>query len=150
MRLRCLAMLLLGTAVAGGAQAIPTSAPQETKSDPSTMQPPDARVAQALRAANRLQSAVRDPDSLVIEHVYTRISDTFPFTAPKGVEMTCIEYRARNGFGGMNRAAVLYWEHKNKFTLNPAECSSKKYTDITSAFVAAWTPERQSQNRQKQ
>lgn len=45
------------------------------------------------RAAATIKSAMRDPDSLVWESIHTNDDAT----------VMCFEYRARNGFGGMNR-----------------------------------------------
>lgn len=51
-----------------------------------------------MRAGRALHASVRDPDSLVIED--GRVNDD--------ATMVCINYRARNGFGGMNRESIAF------------------------------------------
>jgi hypothetical protein len=55
------------------------------------------RVAMVRGASAAIKASMRDPDSLVIE---------LAGVAPDDV--VCITYRARNGFGGMNRETVAY------------------------------------------
>jgi hypothetical protein len=101
---------------------------------PATTKP---EVAQAVRGAVALQNAMRDPDSFVIEKVFT-------LTNKKGVEITCFEYRSRNGFGGMNRDTALYTEYKGKPHVDmngiSGSCAVTKYhpyVDITKEFQEA-------------
>jgi hypothetical protein len=58
-------------------------------------------VAQAVRGSVLLRNQMRNPDSFVIERVFT-------LKNKKGAEITCFEYRSRNGFGGMDRVTALY------------------------------------------
>lgn len=103
----------------------------------SASAPPNLKVAQAVRGAVALQDAMRDPDSFVIERVFT-------FTNKAGVEFTCFEYRSRNGFGGMNRETALYSEYKGKphldmsgFSGTCAVTKQHPYVDITKEFREA-------------
>jgi hypothetical protein len=98
-----------------------------------------AAVAQAVRGAAHLKNDMRDPDSLVVEKVMTR-------TDKKGYEVTCIQYRAKNGMGGMNRNAVHYTEQKGKEYIDfngeagygwCAWTKYKPFVDITTEFTAA-------------
>jgi hypothetical protein len=94
-------------------------------------------VAQAVRGSVLLRDQMRDPDSFVIEKVFT-------MTNKKGVEITCFEYRSRNGFGGMNRDTALYTEYKGKPHIDMSglggSCAVTKnhpYVDITKEFHEA-------------
>lgn len=58
----------------------------------------DQRTIAAASALKLLKGSVRDPDSFQLESV--RAND--------GGSLICIEYRARNGFGGMNRSFVAF------------------------------------------
>lgn len=53
-------------------------------------------TATAAVAAKSLRDAMRNPDSLVLEKALVMDSGA-----------VCIEYRAQNGFGGMNRASAV-------------------------------------------
>lgn len=55
----------------------------------------------AVLAGASLKKSARDPDSLEIERAFGR-------TEKHGVSYVCITYRARNGFGGMNREHVVF------------------------------------------
>lgn len=69
----------------------------------------DGQVAQlqAGRAAmNALKSSLRDPDSMKLDAV--RVSDDR--------QIVCIEYRARNGFGGVNRSMAVFVDRKQQAT----------------------------------
>ena len=69
----------------------PAAAPSE-----AVKPKPELPTALIVGAGQALKAAARDPDSLVIENAVAR-SDG---------KAVCINYRARNGFGGMNRDAV--------------------------------------------
>ena len=51
----------------------------------------------AARAVAVIRKSVRDPDSLVVEQIFMR--------NPPNV--VCIAYRAKNGFGGVNRTGAV-------------------------------------------
>jgi hypothetical protein len=94
-------------------------------------------VMQAVRGSVLLRDQMRDPDSFVIEKVFT-------MTNQKGVDITCFEYRSRNGFGGMNRESALYTEYKGKphvdMTGRGGSCAVTKnhpYVEITKEFQEA-------------
>ena len=93
-------------------------------------------VDQAVRGATMLKNRMRDPDSFTIERV-------FSLTDKHGDFVTCLEYHARNGFGGMDRNAAHYTEHKGKphVDMNGSTgygwCAVTKYypyVDITKEF----------------
>ena len=56
----------------------------------------DRRERAAYAGVIVLKSAMRNPDSFILESVY--VSDA---------GAACIEYRAQNGFGGMNRESAV-------------------------------------------
>ena len=73
--------------------------------------PPDPAIAAAklkkelafqrtVRAATLVKKAMREPDSLVWESL----------SANEDASVICLEYRARNGFGGMNREFAVIAE----------------------------------------
>ena len=102
---------------------------------------PDIQL--AIEGANALRDHMRDPDSFKVEKVSY-------WTNGKDKEQYCYSYRARNGFGGMNRDFASYnVTHKRegrveKF-VNTGEysslrgpCKSKdEASDITADFNAA-------------
>jgi hypothetical protein len=55
------------------------------------------RIRAAIVAVALLRRSLRDPDSLKLDDVFTR-------DAPRSV---CIEFRARNGFGAVDRSAAV-------------------------------------------
>lgn len=77
--------------VAGGFDQAKPAAPAPTAA-------PDPRQLRAAAAGTALKASLRDPASLVIEK--GRVSDDG--------SVVCIDYRARNGFGGMNREYVAF------------------------------------------
>ena len=112
---------------------------QDTASTGGSTTKPE--IAQALRGAVLLRDRMRDPDSFKIERAMTH-------TEKNGVEETCFEYRSKNGYGGMNREAARYSEHKGKPRLEMNDqtephpilsCNNRRhpYTDITNDFLAA-------------
>lgn len=74
----------------------PSPTPSATE-DPSVVNE-NLRLKSAVLAATAIKQAVNDPDSLVIESARTS----------EGGEIVCINYRSRNGFGGMVRSAVAF------------------------------------------
>lgn len=92
-------------------------------------------VAQAVRGAVALKSIIRDPDSFVVERVFT--------WNKKGEDRTCYQYRSRNGYGGMNREIGYYDEHKGKPHVDGNAATRmfpncpKHFTEITDEFMAA-------------
>lgn len=80
----------------GGAQhsaaSTLSSAPDPTK------EKEELRIALAHAAASDLKASMRNPDSLVIESA----------RANEDASIMCVEYRAQNGFGGMNREFIAF------------------------------------------
>lgn len=58
----------------------------------------DLRMDEVYRAKQMLRRSLRDPDSLKINAI----------GASRDAVAVCIDYSARNGFGGMNRELVVY------------------------------------------
>jgi phage terminase large subunit GpA-like protein len=61
------------------------------------------RTLVARKAVEELKTAMRDPSSLAVESI--RLNDDST--------LVCIEYRARNGFGGMNREFIVMTKTAN-------------------------------------
>jgi hypothetical protein len=57
-------------------------------------------VAVALRGVDVLRENLKDPDSLVVEHIYINTKSDKP--------QMCIRYRAKNSYGGYGREIVKY------------------------------------------
>lgn len=83
-----------------------------------------SRLSIAMALKETLTKAARDPDSLVIESMHVS----------ENGDVACAEYRARNGFGGMNRSYVAVVKGKvsqgNSAVWN-ANCTKPMY-DLTS------------------
>ncbi len=57
-------------------------------------------LAYAILATKRLRRSMRDPDSFKLESAF----------AVAGSGDICYQYRARNGFGGMDAGAAIVWK----------------------------------------
>lgn len=96
-------VLLIAIATLVGAFAIlgdgTPSAPQaaQTPEQKAQQAAEDKRYAVAATAARLLRESMRDPESLKIDSL--RVN--------QDANIVCAEYRARNGFGGMNREIVV-------------------------------------------
>ena len=75
----------------------------------------DPEETSALLAIASLGSAARDPDSVIIENLV--VTDA----------ASCVTYRARNGFGGMNRGKAVFGRD-----------AKSAFSDTDSGFVKAW------------
>lgn len=110
-------------------------APTTGKPDPSATDTPKPAAADphqaelelqqktALTAGEALKSSARDPDSLVIEQGL----------ASADGKLLCVRYRARNGFGGMNRDAVAFFNsvpHDSAAFWN-SHCANRSLEDVT-------------------
>lgn len=78
-----------------------------TPSKPSSSSPPadpvgEARFQKTAMFAAGLKSKLRDPESFVLESAH----------ADETATVICIEYRARNGFGGMNKEFIVAAKNK--------------------------------------
>jgi hypothetical protein len=62
--------------------------------------PPDADVNRAAKDAKILRSEMRNPESFVLERVFTPVGDK--------TGGLCFVYRSQNGYGGMDRAIALF------------------------------------------
>lgn len=102
---------MIGLMVANAA-TLPFVPAQSHGTGPQTPEPDNTDVADGANDAKKanpdemsplvvgmsLKAAARDPDSLVIDEAWANSSKTF----------VCVEYRARNGFGGMNREHAVF------------------------------------------
>lgn len=84
--------------VLSGAQAETAAAVAKVGDEERAKEHEKNKLITAAAAAQRLLRQVRDPDSLKIESVLITDKDGF----------ACIEYRAKNGFGGMNRESAVF------------------------------------------
>jgi DNA-directed RNA polymerase subunit RPC12/RpoP len=76
--------------------------PEQVAADKKEAAQEVARSSAVQIAVDQLRKSVRDPDSLVIESA----------RASADPVLVCIEYRAKNGFGGMSKEFVVFTEKK--------------------------------------
>lgn len=92
------------TAAIAAAEAAKT--PEQRAAEKTKKEAEDKQFYAAAGLSKTIKDAARDPDSLVIEKV--RINDD--------TTVVCAQYRARNGFGGMNREVVVITQNKTSQT----------------------------------
>lgn len=80
--------------VAGNEQRHVAKTPEERAAEAAA----DHRVRQAVRIGTALKSSLRDPGSLEFESIRTNDDAT----------LVCLQYRAKNGFGGTNKEIAVY------------------------------------------
>jgi hypothetical protein len=77
------------------------------------------RFGLARAVAENLKKTLRDPDSLIIETMHINDDST----------VACVEYRAKNGFGGINREFLVVL--KNRSSQKPSDwnkhCTKEMY-----------------------
>lgn len=78
------------------------AAPAKTSKQIADEKQSELRFNKIVAIAQTIKNAMRDPDSLVWESI--RSNDD--------VSVICIEYRARNGFGGMTKEFAIYANSK--------------------------------------
>lgn len=88
------------TAALAAAEAAKT--PEQRAADVAKKEAEDKQFYAAAGLAKTIKDAARDPDSLVMEALYVN-DDT---------SVACAQYRARNGFGGMNRELLVVTKTK--------------------------------------
>jgi hypothetical protein len=104
--------------------------------EPSATNTSKAAIAQAIRGVDKLRGMMRDPDSFVIERVFT-------WAKKPGQDRTCYQYRSRNGYGGMSREIGYYTEHDGKAHVEANAATRmfptcpKHFTEITDEFKVA-------------
>jgi hypothetical protein len=84
--------------VLSGPQADTTAAVAKADDDERAKQHEKNKLTTAAAGAQQLLKHLRDPESLKIESLLITDKDG----------MACIEYRAKNGFGGMNRGQAVF------------------------------------------
>ena len=85
-----------------GSTTPPVSAPQKTAAQIADDARKQARFERTVAAAISVKTSMRDPESLQWEEI---------FADDKG-NVICLAYRARNGFGGINKEFVVYVDGK--------------------------------------
>jgi len=94
-------LLVFAGIVSGGNQAGNTVAANSALTEGNTSAEDKAATARtefAALAVASLRKALRDPDSFKLERAFTTMDAKY----------ACVLYRARNGFGGMNRERVVF------------------------------------------
>jgi hypothetical protein len=97
----------------------PPPPPPETAEQKSARERRDQEVRFAVAGANMLKKSMRNPDSFKLDSVFMIDGQT----------ALCYEYRAQNGFGGVNAAKAVVDVNNNQIK------TSEPYTD---AFVRLW------------
>jgi hypothetical protein len=100
----------------------PTPRPSPLAASPDSA-PETTQCLDAAIAVHVLRSSLRDPDSLVLESVYSRL----PAMA------VCINYRAKNGFGGVNRERVAFYNLtlSKSVKLWNQQCAGEGFHDVS-------------------
>lgn len=80
------------------ASSVATNTTQNAAGETAETKAENARTEFAGLAVASLKKALRDPDSFKLERAFTTMDAKY----------ACIRYRARNGFGGMNREHVVF------------------------------------------
>lgn len=107
-----------GGSAAPSAKAI-ASAPTKTPSQLADEAKKERAFQRTAALAGALKRSLRDPDSLVWESIH----------ANADASVACFAYRAKNGFGGMNREFVVYAD--GKASQKPADWNRKCQTGLT-------------------
>ncbi|WP_312514990.1 hypothetical protein [Massilia sp.] len=81
-----------------------------------------ARSERAIFVATALKHGLRDPDSVKWESVY--VNDD--------ASVVCVEYRAKNGFGGVNFEQTVYAKGKFSTAAKPwnSHCAGKRLNNL--------------------
>lgn len=104
------------------------SSNSETPEQIAESQKSSDNINNAIQASHFLKKSLRDPDSLQYEHVIATDNGTI-----------CYEYRAKNGFGGMNSGKAFYLPKDDKFRTSEmdsfgkiwkTECAGKRGQNI--------------------
>ena len=95
-----LILICFGFAILGQFSSGTSSSPQpeQTPEEKAKKDREYAQYGAAVAAADSLKKSLRDPDSLKFDSM--RVSED--------AKVICAEYRAKNGFGGMNRAILVF------------------------------------------
>lgn len=126
-------VLGLGTSLIGPKTSPSPAPPAPTPEQAATKKKQDEALARAQAGAAMLKKAMRDPDSFKLSQAL--VID--------GSGAVCYEYRARNGFGGMNVGYAVISSDGTAFkTENDSgfrklwqkECANKKGEDIADAI----------------
>ena len=110
---------LLSDPAPAGAPSMP-AATQTVKALPDPAR--EARVKQALAVATLVKTGLRDPDSVTWQHI--RVSED--------AGVVCLEYRAKNGFGGLNLERTAYAKGRlnNDAATWNKHCAAKPLYDL--------------------
>lgn len=77
----------------------PSPPPTLTAEERAAKEADDARFNLAFAVAKGIKTTLREPDSMKLEGLWTN----------EKADLACIEYRAKNGFGGMNLERVVFY-----------------------------------------
>lgn len=106
--------LIVGSCVLGGSDSKNSSQPTQASKTPEQIAAEaeakareEAAFQKTVRAAAAVKSALRDPGSLSWESI----------RASSDANVICLEYRAKNGFGGMNKEFVVFANGKPSQTV---------------------------------
>lgn len=102
-----------------------TSAKAETPEQKLAREARDKQIVVAMTAAKTIKNNLRDPDSLKWEDARANADGS----------VLCLEYRAKNGFGGMNRTKAAYLNGKYTETTNAWNKNCTKPLIDVSYFV---------------
>ncbi len=122
-KLGLLLAILLGVSVfqctRPESKTVPTKTPEEIAAEEAQAKASRARYSFAAEFVKAIQTTLRDPDSLVVETLLVNEDAT----------TGCASYRAKNGFGGMNREFVVIDKGKAKKTTEAWNkvCTKKMY-----------------------
>jgi hypothetical protein len=110
--------LLLSAPAPASASLTPTATQAVKAPDPAR----EARLKRALVVVTLVKTGLRDPDSVSWQHI--RANDD--------ASVVCLEYRARNGFGGLNleRTAYVGGRLSNESKAWNKNCAAKKLFDL--------------------
>lgn len=97
----------------------PPPPPPQTAEQRAETEKRNQQIRFAVAGANVIKKSMRNPDSFKLDSVFLIDGQT----------AICYEYRAQNGFGGVNAAKAIFDINNSQFK------SSEPYSD---AFVRAW------------
>lgn len=113
-----LAPLLAPDAKPEAARGAPATVAAKPAPDPAS----EGRVRQALVVATLIKTGLRDPESVSWQHIRANDDAT----------VVCLEYRARNGFGGLSLERATYAKGRlsNESSAWNKYCAAKKLFDL--------------------
>ena len=119
-----LALIVIGVAMSAFTPSATVAPPiPKTPEEIAAEAASEARFQKTVLVAASIKKSMREPESVKWESILTN----------DDASLVCIEYRGRNGFGGMTKEAVSY--AKGKFSQSPdvwnKNCGGKKLRDMS-------------------